>query len=223
MTVQILNSGSAADASTQAPSAGGKPRLNRAQKAIDNRSRLLRATIAVIGEHGYAGASVSRITQLAGLAQGTFYLYFESRQELFDCLLPEVGAEALALIGDAVAGAPDFVTRETLAMRAFFHYAALNPGWFRTVYESRVAAPAAYAAYTSHRNARYRDSLLTAWKNGDLVGYTEPELDILMQMLLASRMYLFLAYADQQANGMQGPPEWVIQAYTKIVTRIVRG
>ena len=223
MKSQILKSGPAADASTQASATGAKPRLTRAQKAIDNRSRLLRATIAVIGDHGYAGATVSRITRLAGLAQGTFYLYFESRQELFDRLLPEVGAEALALIGDAVAGAPDFVTRETLAIRAFFHYATLNPGWLRTVYESRVAAPAAYAAYTSDRNARYRDSLLAAWKKGDLVGYTEPELDILVQMLLASRMYLFMAYAEQKADGMQGPPEWVIQAYAKTVTRIVRG
>jgi AcrR family transcriptional regulator len=223
MKLQILNDLPAAGASPEAMVAGEKRRLKRPEQAIENRRKLLRAAISVIGEHGYAGATVSRITRLAGVAQGTFYLYFKSQQMLFDCLLSEAANEALTQIRAAVAQAPDFVTRETLAMRAFFHYAKLNPGWLRTFYESQVAAPAAYAAYARDRNARFRESLMIALKNGELVGYTEPELDILVQMLLASRMQLFLVYAKQSADGVQEPPEWVIQAYSKIVARIIRG
>ena len=40
----------------------------------------------IVGELGYAGASVALITARADVAQGTFYNYFESRQDLLDQL-----------------------------------------------------------------------------------------------------------------------------------------
>jgi AcrR family transcriptional regulator len=46
----------------------------------ETRKALIRAASEVIGEFGYDGASIGRITERAGLAQGTFYLYFDSRQ-----------------------------------------------------------------------------------------------------------------------------------------------
>ena len=67
-----------------------KRKLRRAEKTEANRRAIIKAAAEVIGEHGYEGASISRITDRAGLAQGTFYLYFESRQQLFDTLLPEI-------------------------------------------------------------------------------------------------------------------------------------
>jgi AcrR family transcriptional regulator len=56
------------------------------------RRALLQAAAEVVGEVGYADASISSITQRCGIAQGTFYNYFKSRQDLFDQLLPDVGS-----------------------------------------------------------------------------------------------------------------------------------
>src|SRR6202008_1120179 len=39
-----------------------------------------------------------RLTRRAGVAQGTFYNYFNSRQDLFDQLLPSMSNEMLAFI-----------------------------------------------------------------------------------------------------------------------------
>ena len=47
----------------------------------------------MVGRLGYAEASVARITELADVAQGTFYNHFESRQELLDQLLPAIGRQ----------------------------------------------------------------------------------------------------------------------------------
>ena len=71
----------------------GKRKLRRPEKADANRKGLFQAAAYVVGKHGYANASIGRITERCGLAQGTFYLYFDSRQDLFDQLLPAVGEE----------------------------------------------------------------------------------------------------------------------------------
>ncbi len=45
--------------------------------------RLLRAAVDVFGERGYTAARVSDIVGRAGVAQGTFYLYFENKEAMF--------------------------------------------------------------------------------------------------------------------------------------------
>ena len=45
--------------------------------------RLLRAAVDVFGERGYHAARVSDIVGRAGVAQGTFYLYFENKEAIF--------------------------------------------------------------------------------------------------------------------------------------------
>jgi AcrR family transcriptional regulator len=45
--------------------------------------QLLKAASEVFHEHGFHRAKVSDITAAAGVAQGTFYLYFSSKEEIF--------------------------------------------------------------------------------------------------------------------------------------------
>jgi len=48
----------------------------------DRREQLLDAALAVFSAEGYSAAKVSDIVGRAGVAQGTFYLYFSSKQEV---------------------------------------------------------------------------------------------------------------------------------------------
>jgi AcrR family transcriptional regulator len=48
----------------------------------DRREQLLDAALAVFSAGGYSAAKVSDIVGRAGVAQGTFYLYFRSKQEV---------------------------------------------------------------------------------------------------------------------------------------------
>lgn len=198
-----------------------RPRKTRAEKAVLNRRRLLHAATEIIGEYGYADATITRIVERAGLAQGTFYLYFESRQDLFDQLLPEVGDEALAYIREAVSDATDFVTMEKRGVTAFFEYVARNPAYFRVFTEAEVAAPTAYARYTADRTGRYLDAILAARRNGQVQGCTPRELGVLTQVMLAARTYLFREYARRDGDKLRPPPGWVVDAYVKFVARAI--
>ncbi len=54
------------------------------------RRRLLEAAESVFADLGYHDASIVKITEAAGVAQGTFYLYFESKKEIFDELVRDL-------------------------------------------------------------------------------------------------------------------------------------
>jgi len=53
------------------------------QLLASTRERLLRSAQALIEEGGYAGAPVTAIAERAGVAVGTLYRHFDSKQELF--------------------------------------------------------------------------------------------------------------------------------------------
>lgn len=57
--------------------------------------RLLEAATQVFGQRGYHGARVSDIVGSAGLAQGTFYLYFKSKEAIFLRLVDDFLGELL--------------------------------------------------------------------------------------------------------------------------------
>ena len=53
------------------------------QRGLDTRRRLLDAAEAVFGELGFPEASVVKVADAAGVATGTFYLYFDSKRAIF--------------------------------------------------------------------------------------------------------------------------------------------
>jgi TetR/AcrR family fatty acid metabolism transcriptional regulator len=87
-----------------------KTRKDSARKPVrngDKREQILMAAAAVFAGRGYFGARVSDIAQKAGVADGTIYLYFKSKEEilvaLFDMamhrFLDRARAELAALDG----------------------------------------------------------------------------------------------------------------------------
>ena len=59
-------------------------------RGVETRQRLLDAAEQVFGELGYHDASIVKITEAAGVGQGTFYLYFASKKEIFDELVRDL-------------------------------------------------------------------------------------------------------------------------------------
>ena len=56
------------------------------------RRKLLASAGIEFGSKGFPAASVSSITQRADVGQGTFYLYFHSKEEVFATLVRDIGA-----------------------------------------------------------------------------------------------------------------------------------
>jgi len=112
--------------------------------------RILDAAEGVFGEMGYYEASVSEITRRAGVAQGTFYIYYHTKREIFVELIEDLGLRLRTAMREAIAEAPDRLEVERRGFSAFFTFVAQHRQLYRIVQEAeRVAPEAAYAYYHS--------------------------------------------------------------------------
>lgn len=86
-------------------------RTRRAQETREaRRAQILESALQVFSERGYHGASVSDLVAAAGVARGTFYLYFDGKDAVFRELLDELLAHLRSnVVGvDMSAGARPF-------------------------------------------------------------------------------------------------------------------
>jgi len=134
------------------------------------RRRLLNAAEQEFGSKGYHGASVSSITQRADIAQGTFYLYFHSKEEMFVTLVRDIGHQLRAHSAQAIAKATDRLDAERLGLEAFLQFTSRHRGLYRIVQESQFVDPQIFREYYERLAEGYAEALASAARKGELTG-----------------------------------------------------
>lgn len=198
-------------------------RGKRADRAAEIRRKLIDSAAKVVGAEGYANASVAKITALAEIAQGTFYNYFASQQELFDHLLPELGGELLDLIREQTAGESDSFKRDEIGFRTFFDFLARRPEFYRILNEAETFAPKAYHDHMRNMAQGYMRALARSHAKGELQGYELRELEVIVYALLAVRNYISYRYLYRDIGGARRLPPWVAETYAKLVAGGLKG
>ena len=193
-----------------------KPKLSRAERNDEVKRRLFDAAAKVVGDLGYAEASVARITALAQVAQGTFYNHFENRQELLDQLLPTIGLQMIAFIQERTNAAAPGAEKETERFRAFFEFLRVVPEFLRILNEAEVFAPSGYQRHLDNIATAYVRSLKRGRNAGDVDDYTDQELEVIVHILMGARGYLCRRYAYTEGSA-HAVPEYVISAYEKLL------
>lgn len=189
---------------------------NRKEKSELVKDSLLWAAAQIVGEVGYAAASISRITELAGVAQGTFYNYFESRQDILDSLLPDLGMKMLDHIRKKSLGGNNFAELEERSFLAFFEFIDTEPYFFRILNEAESFAPRAHKKHLNAISKRYLRFLKRSHANGEFPGYSEDELEAIVYILMATRSYLAIRYVYGRVKHKHLPKN-VAQTYMKFV------
>ncbi len=192
-------------------------RRRRADRAIETRRKLIDAAAKVVGAEGYSNASVAKITAIAQIAQGTFYNYFASQQDLFDHLLPELGTELLEFIRQRIAGESGSFRREEIGFRAFFDFLAERPEFYRILNEAETFAPKAYHDHMRNMAEGYTRALSRSHAKGELSGFERRELEVVIYTMLAARNYISYRYLFRD-NRARRLPAWVDRAYMKLMT-----
>ena len=190
-------------------------KLTRDERAVILRDNILKAAAQVVGELGYGDASIAKITGIAGVAHGTFYLYFETRQDLFDQLLPHVGETMLTFISERVRGSSNYAELEERGVRAFFQFLDDNPGFYRLLNEAEFVAPKARKAHFKNLANHYCKSLRKSAVNGEITGFKDDELTDLAFAMMGARSYIYLNNSNY--NRTDGSFESAVSTYVKIV------
>jgi len=192
-------------------------RMTREEKSQFIRDSLMSAAAMTVGEQGYANTMVSTITARAKVAQGTFYNYFESKQALFDQLLPELGKEMLQFIRERIANASTALEREEISFKAFFDFLKKHPEFYRILYEAELFAPTAFRDHMDTIARGYVRFLRTAWERGELNIKDESELEPTGYMLMGIRHYLCMQYARKDGKSV-ALPEHIVEIYKRLIT-----
>ncbi len=132
------------------------------------RRRILDAAEDVFGEMGYYEASVSEITRRAGVAQGTFYIYFHSKRETFVELIEDIGERLRAATSAAIQDAPDRIEAERRGFAAFFQFVYEHRRIYRIVEDAGRVAPEAAREYYRRISVGYEHGLRAAMRAGQI-------------------------------------------------------
>lgn len=145
----------------------------RTARGTRTRAKLLEAAETVFAEAGYSDASIVRITETAGVAQGTFYLYFSSKLEIFEELVEDLNRRVRHAMTEASAGATTRIESERAGFRGFFEFTAAHPALYRIVREAEFVSPHALRMHYTRIVDGYISGLTTAQEHGE-VGDIDP-------------------------------------------------
>jgi AcrR family transcriptional regulator len=146
------------------------PRTERGRKTL---RLLLDAAAAEFGEKGFHESSVVSITQRAGVALGSFYTYFDSKDSLFRALVQDMSAQVRNTIGPVIAAETDRLEGERKGLAEFLSFVRQHKELYRIIDEAEFVDPASYRAHYENTVAGYIASLKDAADKGQLRGDVE--------------------------------------------------
>jgi len=144
---------------------GRVPKTARGRKTRD---RLLEAAEVEFGQKGFHDAAISGITYRAGVALGSFYTYFASKQEIFAALVTYMSERTRQWVGARVAGAPDRLAAERLGLAAYIEFVRQHKGIYRIMSEVEFVANEVFRAHYEGFARAYCDHLGKAAARGAL-------------------------------------------------------
>lgn len=96
-----------------------------------SREKLKEAACRLFAIHGADAPTIDDVIDEAGVARGTFYNHFKTREELFRAVADDIATDINSLILSVIAGIADPAERLAMAFRMFVRYAAEDEarGW----------------------------------------------------------------------------------------------
>ncbi len=150
------------------PGAAGEGAARRTKRGEATRRKLLEAAEQVFAEHGYADASIVKITERAGVGLGTFYLYFDSKQTIFEALVLDLNRRVRHSMAEAMAGAANRLEAERAGFAGFFRFTAEHPALYRVIREAELVSPAAMHLHYTRIVEGYVEGLTKAQVAGEV-------------------------------------------------------
>ena len=144
-------------ATVKSPPAGSAALGKRARTKAENRQAIVDAARTVFAELGYGETTVRDIIRRTGLASGTFYNYFKSKEEVFEALMDASALRMRPRIRAERIRAANFEQFISGTFRAYFDYLAHDEPMHRLVRRNsgsirvRMDTPAVVAGFDEMR------------------------------------------------------------------------
>ena len=138
------------------------------------RTRILEAAEQVFADHGFHDASIVKITEAAGIGQGTFYLYFASKKDVFDEVVRDLNRRVRHAMKEASSRGATRIEAELLGFGAYFRFTSEHPALYRIIRQAEFVSPEMLQYHYDKLAGGYTEALREAKERGE-VGDIEPE------------------------------------------------
>ncbi|TRW14847.1 TetR/AcrR family transcriptional regulator [Glacieibacterium frigidum] len=151
-----------------APATGDDAKTPRTERGRRTLRAILDAAAQEFGEHGFHDAAIARITARAGVALGSFYTYFDSKEAVFTALVRDMSGQVRAHVGPHILDAPDRLTGERLGLQAFLEFVRTHQALYRILDEAEFVDAASWRAHYETTVQGYVASLTAAAARGEV-------------------------------------------------------
>ncbi len=159
-----MRANGAAEASSPA-SQGKAPRTARGERTL---RKILDAALEEFGERGFSEGSIVGITQRARVALGTFYTYFDSKEEVFKALVSDMSARVRDHVAPVLKTSADTLDGEGKALESFLEFARAHKQVYRIIDEAEFADPDGFEKHYRTTAARIAARLDAGKASGDV-------------------------------------------------------
>lgn len=173
-----------------------QPRTNRGRHT---RQKLIEAAAVEFGEKGFHNASIIGITARAGTALGSFYTYFDSKDEIFCSLVQELSNRVKNRAAVALGPKQSALDAERSALHAFLEFVRDHKEIYRIIDEAEFVDPQSYREHYERTAHRIKERLDDGVKGGDIrpdVGEIEAWAIMGMNVFLGLRFSVWSEDAD---------------------------
>lgn len=129
---------------------------------------LLEKSIKVFYEKGYHNTTIKDITNEAGVATGTFYLYFKNKFVLYKYLLVQLHHDIRRTISQKVSMVEGRFEKEKEGIKTFINYTIQNPHSYNIIWESLYIDKQLFIDYYSGFAKRYEKGLDQSIIDGEM-------------------------------------------------------
>jgi TetR/AcrR family fatty acid metabolism transcriptional regulator len=152
--------------------------LNNVRPAVgDKREAILRAATTVFAHNGYFNSKVADIAREAGVADGTVYLYFKSKEDILHSIFDRSVEEALDAARKQVKQIPD--PREQLRQIALLHLERLGADRdLAVVFQVELRGSTKFMEeFSAAGFAEYLELIRSIFEAGQRAGMFRPDLN----------------------------------------------
>ena len=174
-------------------STGKAPRTARGERTL---RKILDAAREEFGDRGFSDSSIVGITRRAGVALGTFYTYFDSKEVLFQALVRDMSAQVRDHVAPVLKQSADTLEGERRALEAFLGFAREHRDVYRIIDEAEFVDPSAYREHYETTATRIAARLVAGRGKGEISNdFSDEELDILAWALMGANVFLGLRFS----------------------------
>lgn len=132
----------------------------------DKHQQIIEAAVRVFARNGYYNSRVSDIAREAGVASGTIYLYFKTKDEILVTLFREKMAAWVTHVRDAIADEPDPVAKIRRLVALHFSVLEKDPALAEVVQVELRQGHKFFRGASAHEISAYFELIGTVLEEG---------------------------------------------------------